>query len=477
MMKPGEFVRRMLTVGALGFGGGSALIPVIEDQFLHDATDQEHEAYDRDIIVANLTPGALPVEIASSVGRRSLGTLGGIVGATAMALPGSLLALLLFTLLSTAQEQTLSSIKIISVGVSAFIICLLTEYVESMLKSCRKESFPRFIKAVCVMCGVCVMVWGSNVAKLIGVEKVPLFSISTLSLLLAAFFVVFFTRSRYDWKHVVPAGILCIIFFLGHGKAGILKDTLLLHAAEIIMLALSLYGAYVCIKARKKLHRVDLHGLCRDLILWLAFLLVLSLPALLIATKSTAMLIGRGAASTLMSFGGGDAYLTIADGLFVDSGLVSSDVYYGHIVTVVNVLPGSILCKTLLGIGYYMGLELTGSVLGGFFMGLSGFACSIAFSCASFSFIYYFYDSLANFKVFLVMGRWIRPIVAGLLINVMLSLCNTSKGAAAYCDASEPMVLAVVLVLALVNIILKHRFKLSAIWLLVLDVVAALVIL
>lgn len=46
-----------------------------------------------------------------------------------------------------------------------------------------------------------------------------------------------------------------------------------------------------------------------------------------------------------MSFGGGDAYMTIADGIFVGGGMITSQQYYNHIVPAVNVLPGSILCK------------------------------------------------------------------------------------------------------------------------------------
>lgn len=38
--------------------------------------------------------------------------------------------------------------------------------------------------------------------------------------------------------------------------------------------------------------------------------------------------------------------MTIADGIFVGGGMITSQQYYNHIVPAVNVLPGSILCKT-----------------------------------------------------------------------------------------------------------------------------------
>ena len=58
-----------------------------------------------------------------------------------------------------------------------------------------------------------------------------------------------------------------------------------------------------------------------------------------------------------------DRYLTIADGLFVDTNMVTESQFYGHIVSVVNVLPGSILCKTLCGVGYYLGINISGSIV------------------------------------------------------------------------------------------------------------------
>ena len=79
--------------------------------------------------------------------------------------------------------------------------------------------------------------------------------------------------------------------------------------------------------------------------IWIVFLVICSMPAL-INNANIVEFIGKGIISAFMSFGGGDAYLTIADGLFVDTNMVTESQFYGHIVSVVNVLPGSILCKT-----------------------------------------------------------------------------------------------------------------------------------
>lgn len=467
------FCRRMFKVGCIGFGGGNALVPVLEAEFLpEDASEEERSAYDRDVVVANLTPGALPVEISCSLGRRSLGRGGMVLGAVMMALPGTLIALLLFALLSSAEGAVLGQIKTASVGVSAFIICVLTEYILNTMRSCARESATRFRRAVFVMLAVCFFVCGGNLVKLTGADWTPIFGVSTITLLLAAFFVVFFTRSRQDFPRLMVAGALCMICFLGHGKAGVLSGTPLLKAAEAVMLVLAVYGGAVSLWSCRPLRPVDGRGLRRDILVWVLFLIALTVPGLLMA-RETLLLVGRGFLSSLMSFGGGDAYLTIAEGLFVDSGMIPAEQYYTAVIPIVNVLPGSILCKTMTGVGYYVGLAQGGSVAAGLLMGAAGFACSVTGSCLAFLVIYYLYDSLADFEIFVILGRWIRPIVAGLLVNVMLSLLTQNLQLTTYTGTAKPLIIGFTLVLAGLNMLLRQRWRWKSVLLLLMNLAAA----
>lgn len=56
-----------------------------------------------------------------------------------------------------------------------------------------------------------------------------------------------------------------------------------------------------------------------------------------------------GLVSTLISFGGGEAYLTVAEGMFLSTDMVTSKQLYSQLLPVVNALPGSIPCKMLSG--------------------------------------------------------------------------------------------------------------------------------
>ena len=103
--------------------------------------------------------------------------------------------------------------------------------------------------------------------------------------------------------------------------------------------------------------------------------------------------------------------------------MVTSQQYYNHIVPAVNVLPGSILCKTLAAVGYYMGWNLTGNFMVGILFSIAGFACSVAASCSFFMLAYHLYDYLTTLQVFRIIRKWIRPIIGGLLMKIMVLLC------------------------------------------------------
>ena len=178
-----RFLLSMAKVACIGFGGGSALIPVMETEFVEKQGLDKKDTFDKDVIIASITPGALPVEIASSIGRRNFGYKGMILGAIMMALPGSILTFFLLSLLKNVQTSILYHIKIASVGVSAYIAFLLAHYIIQMLERCRADSRMHFFKANFVMICVLLLSCGKNLYKLIGVDRTPILAVSTIHIL------------------------------------------------------------------------------------------------------------------------------------------------------------------------------------------------------------------------------------------------------------------------------------------------------
>jgi chromate transporter len=146
-----------------------------------------------------------------------------------------------------------------------------------------------------------------------------------------------------------------------------------------------------------------------------------------IISKTAFEFICKGFFSTIISFGGGDAYLTVADGMFVESGMLTEKQFYEGLVQVVNLVPGSILCKTLSGIGYYIGINETRMIVSGIILALVGFICSISASVITFMLCYIFYNSVCKLNMFIGIRRRIRAIVSGLMLTVICSLIYSVK--------------------------------------------------
>lgn len=453
-----KFYRSMCKIGCIGFGGGSALIPVIEDEVIREQQIDTQDAYDKDVMIASITPGALPVELASSLGRRNFGVPGMLAGAFLMALPGAVLTIVSLTLLSFAQDRILGTVQKLSIGVSAFILCLLLQYILSTLEKCKEESTERIYKAVFVMLVVFALAGGRNIYRFWGIDRSPVFAISTFHILVSVFFFVFAMRGKSRGK-LLPVVLLLIMgYYLIHGKAQIIRNPYAVFLIQAAMFGLALKGVYQEFNEDGKKVRRE-KTVPADFLIWAGILAVCLLTAVIIE-KDILSFAGKGILSSLISFGGGDAYLTVAEGLFVDGGQITGEQFYGHIVNVVNIFPGSILSKTLAAIGYYAGRNCNaGWVTTAVFAGI-GFLISVAVSCGVYHLVYAFYDKFQIMKVFQMIHRWIRPIVAGLLLNIMMTIINQCVQTAEKLQYSSQNVVVFLAVFCIFDLLLlKKRIK------------------
>lgn len=420
----GHLAASMFRIGCIGFGGGSALIPVIQKAVTGEDGLVSETDFNKAVLVANITPGALPVEIASGIGRRVGGLWGMLVGASMMALPGTIFTVGLLALLHSSSEQVLRWISYLSVLVSAYIIYLLLRYVWGTYLECKEH---RMRKNGCLFIALAFfMTSGKEVSQLLGLERTPIFDISTINILAVSFFIIFFTGCRWRSGRVLVSVAVALAYCLCVGKTRVISSGIVTNILRLVMFFLALYGLQHNRTEKHALSGLSLRKMGKELACWFVFLLVLTLPAL-VMYRGTILFVAKGLISAIMSFGGGDAYLAVADGLFVNTGMVSYEEFYSKIVTVANSMPGSILCKILSGVGYVMGHESSGSIVCGLTLALAGFACSVAASGGTFSVVACLYEQFEELPVFRSIRKYIRPIVAGLLLTVCLSMLYQMK--------------------------------------------------
>lgn len=337
----------MLKIGCIGFGGGSALIPIMHKTFVEEQKAVEEAAFEEAVVISSITPGALTIKLAGEIGRLVAGWKGMLLAASAMALPGVVFTVFLLSLVSKLNPELVRWMEIASIGVMAYIVYMLVKYISRMIAD--RKGKDRWMAI-----GIMVL--------------------------------VFVLTNIFHFRTLEIFAITFVVIFIGYGFRK--KKN---HSVKVVL---------------------NWSSTIKEVAIMLGVVLLALIPAWF-ETKGAIVFASNGILSSLISFGGGDAYLTVADGLFVGTGLISADKFYGTVVPLVNLLPGSILCKVLSGIGY---------TVGGYTFAFLGFACSFAASCGIVSVVGCLYRGVGELPIFQAMKQWIRPVVSGLMMNVILTL-------------------------------------------------------
>lgn len=129
-------------IGLFTFGGGYAMVPLIEDTVLKYSWMTEDTFYEF-IGICESTPGPIGVNIATYVGNTQAGVLGGIIATIGVVLPSFFAIILILTLLKNITKNMY--FKGFLKGVSPIIIALiLFAGLELLLKSLGYQSIKSF---------------------------------------------------------------------------------------------------------------------------------------------------------------------------------------------------------------------------------------------------------------------------------------------------------------------------------------------
>ena len=437
----------MLRIGCIGFGGGSALIPVMYQELVHQDRLVSEGEFNKDVVVAAITPGALPVEIATGIGRNVAGIPGMILASVCIALPGTVMTVVVAAFLAMFGNTITRQINFLAIGVSAYIIYVLYCYVHSTVQDA--SSSGQRIPCLLTTLAVVVLTAGGNLCDALEVDWVPLFSISTANVMAVAFFLIFFLRGNYHVFNVIPALAVAIAYVLSVGKHHLIPVMPYKYLLQLVMAAMSAWGLFAEFRRERVAASGSLVPTLKETGGWLVFLALLTLPALFSYDNGLLLYVVKGCLSTLISFGGGDAYLAVATGMFVSAGIISRADFYNKVVATANAFPGSILCKVLSGVGYFAGYRATGSIAVGLLVALAGFAASVATSGFTFSVVACIYERFEQIRLFHIIRNIIRPIISGLLITVAISFfteCMNVGSSARWPDLCAPLLCLVLAV-------------------------------
>ena len=137
-------------IGAFTFGGGYAMIPLIQKE----AVEKKKWITDDDILeiiaIAESTPGPIAINSAPFVGYRVAGVLGALCGTVGVVLPSFVIILILSYVLREFQE--IPVVQYAFTGIRAGVMALILKALWNMYKKPPKGVIP-----YCIMAGAFVL--------------------------------------------------------------------------------------------------------------------------------------------------------------------------------------------------------------------------------------------------------------------------------------------------------------------------------
>jgi len=158
-----ELFLRFLKIGLVGFGGGWAILPIIEREIVEDAGWLTAEEYYDLVAIAGSTPGPVAVNAATYVGYKLAGPLGAFIATMGVVLPPfTIISFVAYSLGFAAGNRY---VQALINGLKGAVIGLMTLALLSMLTGIR-SSMPHLYQIAAIICIALFMILTVTVLKL-----------------------------------------------------------------------------------------------------------------------------------------------------------------------------------------------------------------------------------------------------------------------------------------------------------------------
>ena len=163
-------------IGAFTFGGGYAMIPLIQNE----AVERRGWVTDEDILdiiaIAESTPGPIAINSATFVGYRAAGVLGSVCATLGVVLPSFVVILLISFVLKLFQD--IKAVQYAFAGIRAGVLALLCKSLWTMYKKS-----PKGWAAYIVMAGAFVLTAIFDINVIFVIIGCAVFGLITASLM------------------------------------------------------------------------------------------------------------------------------------------------------------------------------------------------------------------------------------------------------------------------------------------------------
>ena len=129
----------MLKIGLFTFGGGYAMISILENEFVQQKKWMEHDEFMDLVVVAESTPGPIAINCSTYIGYKKAGVVGSLVATLGMVIPS--FAIIYTISLFFNQFLAISWVASAFKGIQVCVVFLIGSAGLKMLKKLKKTPF------------------------------------------------------------------------------------------------------------------------------------------------------------------------------------------------------------------------------------------------------------------------------------------------------------------------------------------------
>ncbi|MBQ5339209.1 MAG: chromate transporter [Oscillospiraceae bacterium] len=143
MHKNLELFLTFMKIGAFTFGGGYAMIPLIQKEVCENKKWLNEKEISDIVAISESTPGPIAINAATFVGYKTSGFIGACMATIGVVLPSFLIISLISLILT--QFQNIRAVKYAFMGIRAAVLALILKALWMMFNSVKKKPFSYVI--------------------------------------------------------------------------------------------------------------------------------------------------------------------------------------------------------------------------------------------------------------------------------------------------------------------------------------------
>lgn len=164
MKKYLELFLTMLKIGVFTFGGGYAMIALLENEFVEKKKWLEKDEFLNVAAIAESTPGPIAINAATYIGYKKAGVLGSIMATLGVCFPSFVIIYAISLFFDTFLSLTYVSYAF--KGIQICVVYLILSAGVKMLKQTEKSLFNILILSITLVCMIAFSVFAVNFSSI-----------------------------------------------------------------------------------------------------------------------------------------------------------------------------------------------------------------------------------------------------------------------------------------------------------------------